>query len=210
MARDDLDAVESGADETRRRRRVTVDDLLYLGQRQGTGNDTAALVGHRRRRHADAPRAAFEIEDLAPGVEELPEQFGAKGVHGQGQSLIAIDARVVSRHEHVARVARTLVHTRDLGDDETHPAFGPSVVIGHELISDESVLDHHGVVARRDDAVGDRDRTKGERRREKREESRRVHLLYGATPRARPLSPGLERRPRERGPHRRAKARLSK
>jgi hypothetical protein len=31
-------------------------------------------------------------------------------------------------------------------------------VIGHELISDEPVLGHHGVVARRNDAVGDRDR----------------------------------------------------
>ncbi|MCY1177174.1 hypothetical protein D9M73_174710 [compost metagenome] len=103
-------------------------------------------VGHRQ-------QAVGGLHDLAAGVEDLRQHHGALGMTGLGDLAIALDAGVVSGHQHVRGVARAVVHPCDLHDDQADTAFRARLVVGDQLLVDQVVGGHRGVVAAGHDPV---------------------------------------------------------
>ncbi|MCY1179642.1 hypothetical protein D9M73_200510 [compost metagenome] len=86
-------------------------------------------------------------------MENLRQHHGALGMTGLGEATVALDAVVVGRHQHMGGVARTVVDPGDLQHDQADAAPGAGAVIGDELLVDQVVGGHRGVVAAGHDPV---------------------------------------------------------
>ena len=86
------------------------------------------------------------------------------GVAGFGHGAVSGDGLVGCCHQQVGGIARGLVHTRYLKDEEPRPAFCPGPVIGNQPLADQPAGRQVGIVARRKYPVLDGDAAQGERR----------------------------------------------
>jgi hypothetical protein len=88
-------------------------------------------------------------------MKELAKNLGPALVHDGREFRVTLNARIVNGHQDVRGVARAFVYAGDLDDDEAHPALGAGSVVGNQLFTDLSVINHHGVVTGRNNPILD-------------------------------------------------------
>ncbi|MCY1421585.1 hypothetical protein D9M71_372450 [compost metagenome] len=120
---------------------------------QGPRHHPETLVGRGRGGPGHRQQAVAGLHDFPARMENLRQHHGALGMAGLGEATVALDAVVVGRHQHMGGVARTVVHPGHLQHDQADAALGASVVVGDELVVDQVVGGHRGVVAAGHDAV---------------------------------------------------------
>ena len=171
MARHDLEPIQPGAAQPPRGLAIAVDHIRDHRLAHRPRHHMEALVRHRGGRVGDRRAAVLAFHDLAPRVEQLPEDLAAVLVHRLGQPPIARHARL-RRHQHVRGVFRGLVDAGGLHDDEPGAALGARLVIGDQRIVRHAAGDQRGVVAGRENAVLDLQSADADGREQMREGSR--------------------------------------
>ncbi|MNZ90254.1 hypothetical protein D3C78_1092110 [compost metagenome] len=150
---DHLHAVQPGGLQAARGGGVTGDNLVDHRLVQCARHDVEALVRRGGCGISHRQQAVGGFHDLAAGVEDLRQHHRALGMAGLGDPAVALDAGVVGGHQHVRGVARAVVHPGDLHDDQADTAFRPRLVVGDQLLVDQVVGGHRGVVAGGHDPV---------------------------------------------------------
>ncbi|MCY1413104.1 hypothetical protein D9M71_285290 [compost metagenome] len=153
MAGDDLHAIHAGCVQASGSGGVAFDDFVDHRLVECTRHHPEALVGYRRGRVGHGEQAIAGLHDFPPGVEDLRQHHGAVGVAGLGQAPVAVDAGIVGGHQHMGGVARAVMHSGHLQDDQAGTAFGTGAVVGDQLFIDQVVGGHRGVVAAGHDPV---------------------------------------------------------
>ncbi|MNF83771.1 hypothetical protein D3C84_661010 [compost metagenome] len=153
VARDYLHPVQAGLAEAPRGGCVAGDYLVDHRLVEGPRHHPEALVGRGRGGPGHRQQAVAGLHDFPAGMEDLRQHHGALGMAGLGQAAVALDAGVVGGHQHVGGVARTVVDPGDLQHDQADAAPGAGAVVGDELVVDQVVGGHGGVVAAGHDAV---------------------------------------------------------
>ena len=166
MAGDDLDAVEPRPLHAPRAVAEAGDHLGDQFPAHRRRHDVEALVGNRRWGIADGRRAVERIDDLASGMEELPEDGGALRVDRLGEAPVARDAIVGIGRDGMAHEHPALVHQGHLDDDQPGAPGGTRPVVGDHGLADPALAGHRRFVAGGNDAVLDGQPANGDRRKQ--------------------------------------------
>ena len=146
-------AVDAGSVQAPCGGSVACDDLVDHRLAQLAGHHAEAFVGRGGRRVGHGQQAVAGFHDFAARVEHLGQHHRALGVARLGNAPVAGDALVIGGHQHVGGVAGAVVHAGDLQHDQADAALGAGGVIGHQLVVDQVVGGHRGVVPGGHDAV---------------------------------------------------------
>ncbi|MCY1410235.1 hypothetical protein D9M71_256000 [compost metagenome] len=153
VAGDDLHAVQSGRAQAPGGGTVAGDDLVDHPLVQSARHHAEALVGRGRGGPGHRQQSIAGFHDFPARMEHLGKHHRAFGVAGLGQAPVTLDAGVVGGHQYVGGVAGAVVYPGHLQHDQADAAPGAGAVIGDELLVDQVVGGHRGVVAAGHDPV---------------------------------------------------------